>query len=83
MLRVETSTKRQEQQKLKKPTILFAGLKMAAALLDIKPAQFRGLVDLGILPGPTIIGGYERWDVELLQTIVRGEAAVGEVIIEW
>lgn len=51
--------------------ILFAGDKKAAALLDMKPVEFRGLVDDGVLPKPTKIGDYERWDVEQLQYRVR------------
>lgn len=57
------------------PHILFAGDKKAAALLDMKPAEFRGLVDDGVLPKPTNIGGFERWDVEQLQSIARGDSA--------
>lgn len=64
-------------------SILFAGEKKAAALLDIKPSEFRGLVEGGALPRPANIGGYERWDVEQLQTIARGAAAEGGGIIEW
>ena len=60
-----------------KPTPLFANDRNAAALLDMKPVEFRGLVDDGVLPKPTKIGGFERWDVEQLQTIARGEAAEG------
>ncbi|MBV1865821.1 MAG: hypothetical protein KUG74_15500 [Rhodobacteraceae bacterium] len=61
----------------KRHNILFANDRNAAALLDMKPAEFRGLVDDGVLPKPTKIGGYERWDVEQLQTIARGEATEG------
>ncbi|WP_299553219.1 hypothetical protein [uncultured Tateyamaria sp.] len=64
------------------PTILFAGDKKAAALLDMKPTEFRGLVDEGVLPKPTKIGGFERWDVEQLQSIARGDAAEGGPI-QW
>lgn len=62
--------------------ILFAGDKKAAALLDMKPAEFRELVEDGVLPKPTKIGGFERWDVEQLQAIARGDAAQGGVV-EW
>ncbi len=62
--------------------LLFANDKNAAALLDMKPAEFRGLVDDGVLPKPTKIGEFERWDVEQLQSIARGDAAAGGVI-EW
>jgi len=44
----------------KRPHILFANDRSAAALLDMKPAEFRGLVDDAVLPKPTKIGGYER-----------------------
>tara|TARA_R100001369_G_scaffold72203_1_gene100166 strand:- start:740 stop:949 length:210 start_codon:yes stop_codon:yes gene_type:complete len=63
--------------------MLFANDRNAAALLDMKPAEFRGLVDDGVLPKPTKIGGYERWDVEQLQTIARGEAADGIGEVNW
>lgn len=64
------------------PAPLFAGDRKAAALLDMKPAEFRGLVDDGVLPKPKNIGGFERWDVEQLQSIARGDAAEGGPI-EW
>lgn len=57
--------------------LLFANDRNAAALLDMKRTEFRGLVDEGVLPKPTNIGGFERWDVEQLQSIARGDAAVG------
>lgn len=60
---------------MKTHNILFAGSKKAAALLDMKPAEFLDLVDVGVLPKPTNIGGFERWDVEQLQSIARGDAA--------
>jgi len=63
-----------------RPTPLFANDRNAAALLDMKPAEFRGLVDDGVLPRPTKIGGFERWDVEQLQSIARGNAADGGAI---
>ena len=66
-----------------RPILLFAGDEKAAALLDLKPAEFRGLVDDGVLPKPTKIGGFERWDVEQLRTIVRGEAADGIGEVNW
>jgi hypothetical protein len=66
-----------------KLTILFATDRNAAALLDMKPAEFRGLVNNGVLPKPTKIGVYERWDVEQLQTIARGEAADGTGKVNW
>jgi hypothetical protein len=64
-------------------SLLFASDRNAAALLDMKPAEFRGLVDDGVLPKPTKIGGYERWDVEQLQAIARGDAADGIGEVRW
>jgi hypothetical protein len=49
----------------------------------MKPAEFRGLVDKGVLPKPTKIGCFERWDVEQLQTIARGDAACGIGEVNW
>lgn len=57
------------------PAPLFASDRSAAKLLDMKPAEFLGLVDGGHLPRPRDIGGLERWDVEELRRIVRGDAA--------
>ncbi|MEM1149852.1 MAG: hypothetical protein AAGI03_04745 [Pseudomonadota bacterium] len=65
-----------------RPAPLFANDQNAAALLDMEPAEFRGLVDEGVLPKPTRIGRFERWDVEQLQSIARGDAAEGGPI-EW
>lgn len=49
---------------------LFASATTAAKLLDMKPAEFRRLVDVGALPGPV---RHERWDVEQIRAIMRGE----------
>lgn len=49
----------------------------------MKPSEFRGLVDEGVLPKPVNIGGFDRWDVEQLQAIARGDAADGMGRIEW
>ena len=55
---------------------LFAGETNAAALLDMKPAEFRALVEGGHLPkGKEIAPGFVRWDVPELHKIIRGEAA--------
>ncbi|MDO6456295.1 hypothetical protein Q4494_04330 [Celeribacter halophilus] len=68
---------------MKRLNPLFASDRKAAALLDLKPSEFRGLVEEGVLPRPTKIGGYERWDVEQLQAIARGEAARGMEGVSW
>ncbi|WP_294930504.1 hypothetical protein [uncultured Paracoccus sp.] len=48
---------------------LFASEKTAARLLDMQPAEFRRLVDVGALPCAVKHG---RWDVAELQAIMRG-----------
>ena len=52
---------------------LFANEKHAADLLDMPKKTFRDLVAGGNLPGPVVIGGQERWDVEALQRAIRGD----------
>lgn len=68
---------------MKRPTLLFANDKNAAALLDLKTKDFHGLVSEGVLPKPMRIGEFERWDVEQLQSIARGDAIDGSEVIEW
>ncbi len=62
---------------------MFAGETNAARLLDMKPAEFRALVDQGHLPRPKDVGGFARWDVEELGKIIRGEAADGLGGVQW
>jgi len=57
---------------MSRPAPLFANDRNAAALLDMKPAEFRALVDKGVLPGPKNIAGYERWRVADLDAIASG-----------
>ena len=57
--------------------------KRAAKLLDMKPAEFRALVNQGILPRPRKIGPYERWDAEELRSIVRGDHVDGFEDVQW
>lgn len=52
--------------------------KTAAALLDMKPCEFRRLVDGGHLPQPRSIGGLPRWDTGELRRIISGDAAQDE-----
>lgn len=47
----------------------------AAAMLDMPPAEFMRLVGAGALPPPVKIGQHERWRVEQLSAIIRGDAA--------
>jgi hypothetical protein len=51
---------------------LFATESTSAALLDMKPAEFRTLVAEGALPPPV---RFDRWCVDTLQTIMNGTAA--------
>lgn len=54
----------------------------AARLLDMKPTEFRSLVEAGHLPrGREIAPGVLRWDTEALRRIASGEAIEGG--IEW
>lgn len=67
----------------KTQTPLFAAEASAARLLDMKPGEFRGLVREGLLPGPVERGGYQRWDVEQLARIFRGDVVDGMTEVEW
>jgi len=63
-------------------TPFFANEATAAALLDMKKAEFCRLVDLGHLPrGREIAPGCVRWEAETLRKIGTGEAIDGR--IEW
>ena len=54
----------------------------SAALLDMKPAEFRSLVAAGALPrGREIAPGVVRWDTERLRAIGRADAMDGDY--EW
>ncbi len=62
---------------------MFASETKAAQLLDMKPADFRKLVDGGHLPkGREIAPGVVRWDVDALRQIGGGGAIEGERI-QW
>lgn len=54
---------------------MFASERSAAALLDMKPAEFRRLVSAGALPPPVRIGPHDRWNVAQIEAIIRGDAA--------
>jgi len=47
----------------------------AARMLDLSAAEFRKLVSAGALPPPARIGTHERWNVDQLRAILRGDAA--------
>ncbi len=55
---------------------LFASERTAARLLDMKPVEFRALVNKGALPAAISIGDEERWDMDGLSRILRGQAAI-------
>ena len=50
----------------------------AAAMLDMPQAEFMRLVERRALPPPVRIGQHERWRVEQLNAIIRGDAAKPE-----
>ena len=54
----------------------------AAAMLDLPPAEFMRLVGAGALPPPVKIGQHERWRVEQLNAIIRGDAAKPSEVFE-
>lgn len=54
---------------------MFASERTAAALLDMKPIEFRTLVQRGALPPPVRIGAHERWNVAQIEAVLRGDAA--------
>lgn len=62
---------------------LFASEAKAAKLLDMKAGEFRDLVRQGILPRPIFLAGFERWDVEQLKAIAKGDSVEGMGPIEW
>lgn len=66
----------------KVPPVL-ASERTAAQLLDMKPCEFRSLVDAGHLPKPRSIGGLPRWDMPELYKIIRGEAIEGMGDVQW
>lgn len=57
------------------PRPILASETTAAKLLDMKPGEFRALVEAGHLPrGRQIAPGVERWDTAMLAKIATGEA---------
>ena len=57
------------------PCPILASETTAAKLLDMKPGEFRALVEAGHLPrGREIAPGVVRWDVDALAKIAAGEA---------
>lgn len=63
---------------------LLASEARAAELLDMKPSEFRKLVEAGHLPnGREIAPGMMRWQVEELRLIASGEAIEGLGDVAW
>lgn len=58
-----------------RPEPIFATEANAARLLDMRPAEFRQLVEAGHLPGPVSIGPVRRYDVEHMRRVILGEVA--------
>lgn len=65
------------------PLPIFVGERQAAQLFDLKPAQFRALVDGGQLPKPKTIGEFERWDTGELCRVASGDAIDGVGDVQW
>ncbi|WP_297775585.1 hypothetical protein [uncultured Roseovarius sp.] len=63
---------------MSRPAPILASEKTAAALLDMKPAEFRSLVERGALPRPQDIQGFSRWRVADLEAIWTGNAMDSE-----
>ena len=63
--------------------LLAVGEKSAAQLLELKPKEFKALVDQGILPRPGNIGPYERWDAGEQRAVIRGEFVDGFEGVNW
>jgi len=47
----------------------------AASVLDLSAPEFRRLVEVGALPQPCRIGGHKRWRVDMLESVVNGDAS--------
>lgn len=63
---------------------IFASEASAARLLDMKPAEFRALVEAGHLPrGREIAPGVVRWSSDDLRRIASGEAIDGMGDVRW
>jgi len=57
---------------------IFATAATAARMLDMKPKAFSDLVASGYLPSPHRIGSMERFDMDELVRVIRGEKASGK-----
>ena len=66
-----------KRPRIMKTEPLFASEASTAKLLDMKPAELRAQVAAGHLPPPKKIGLLERFDVDELRRVIRGEVAGG------
>lgn len=67
-----------------RPAPILASETTAAQLLDMKPTEFRALVEAGHLPrGRELVPGMIRWPVEDLRKIASGEASEGMGDVQW
>ena len=53
--------------------ILAVPLGGAAKMLSLSVKEFKRLVGLGVLPAPIFLGREERWVVDDLKAILRGD----------
>lgn len=59
---------------------IYASETTAAKLLDMRPAEFRALVEAGHLPQAyEIAPGVPRWKTEMLEKIANGDAVDGKI----
>lgn len=66
------------------PAPILASETSAARLLDMKPAEFRALVEAGYLPrGREIAPGVVRWVTDDLRRIDSGDASDGMGDVQW
>ena len=61
---------------------IFASEASAARLLDMKPGELRALVLAGHLPAARDIGGYQRFDLDELRRVIRGDV-LGGGVMQW
>jgi hypothetical protein len=67
-----------------RPAIILANETTAAQLLDLKPGEFRSLVEAGHLPrGREIAPGITRWPVDDLRRLANGDASDGMGGVQW
>jgi hypothetical protein len=69
---------------MNKPLPIMANERTAAALLDMKLAEFLAAVEAGHLPcAREFVPGVKRWPVDDLRRIAMGEAIDGMGDVRW